>query len=348
MQRALCELAAAALGVAPQAAMVIDSVGKIILRNLSADALLPTGPTVDDVLVEDGGRPALDWSKQVAMLKESAGRTRHRGLTLMGRGGRQVLADIYLRTIPDGPEAPGAPIVLVLVEDVSARVSMERQLAASERLAAVGQLSAKIAHELNNPLDGVLRYIGLAQRADPAEQAQYLTKARSGLLRMADIVRELVEQGRAAQTGAPRTPVEKLLDEALDVMQPRAQALGVTVVCDLAGGEALVSGNLFQVFCNVIKNALDAMPGGGTLTVRMRADDKRLTVEFADTGVGLTVEDAERAFQPFYTTKPPGEGAGLGLSICREIVTRLGGTISAAPRAEGGATVTIRVPQAQE
>jgi signal transduction histidine kinase len=90
------------------------------------------------------------------------------------------------------------------------------------------------------------------------------------------------------------------------------------------------------------------MPGGGTLTVRMRADDKRLTVEFADTGVGLTAEDAERAFQPFYTTKPPGEGAGLGLSICREIVTRLGGTISAAPRAEGGATVTIRVPQAQE
>jgi signal transduction histidine kinase len=221
---------------------------------------------------------------------------------------------------------------------------MERRVAASERLAGAGEAAAKVAHELNTPLDGVLRYIGLAERAEKDGVAEHLAKARSGLMRMADIIRELAEQGRAGLGPGQKVAAERLLDEALSVMQPRAQALGVTVVCDLAGGDSPVVAGLFQVFCNVVKNALDAMPKGGRLLVRMRLAAGALTTAFHDSGVGMRPEDAERVFEPFYTTKPPGEGVGLGLSICREIVARMGGTISAAPRPEGGTVVTVCVP----
>jgi len=353
MKTDLQELAAAALGVLPQAAVIVDGKGGVLLRNAAADAMLPAGKRIGELLVDGEGRPVLYWRVELSSLADSAGRATHRGVSLVGRGGRQVLADIHLRVLPKRfgrrrRQLGAVQAVLVLVEDVSGRVSMERQLAADERLAAMGQLAAKVAHELNNPLDGVLRYIGLAERAEKPQAAKHLSKARSGLMRMADIVRGLMEQGREGRSVGQKTPAEKLLDEAVSVMQPRAQALGVAVVCDLAGGQSPVSSNLFQVFCNVIKNALDAMPNGGVLTVRMRAFEGNLVVEFADTGVGLTEQEAQKVFEPFYTTKAPGEGAGLGLCICREIVTRLGGTIQAAPRKEGGAVITIKLPLSEQ
>jgi two-component system NtrC family sensor kinase len=105
-------------------------------------------------------------------------------------------------------------------------------------------------------------------------------------------------------------------------------------------------GSLFQVFCNIIKNALDAMPAGGLLRVQMRANGRHCVLEFNDTGCGIDPEDAERIFEPFYTTKRD-QGAGLGLAVCRSILQRLGGTISAAPRSGGGTVITVRIPLAR-
>jgi C4-dicarboxylate-specific signal transduction histidine kinase len=236
-------------------------------------------------------------------------------------------------------------VVLIAVQDVSARVSMERRLAAGERLAAAGELAGKIAHELNNPLDGVLRYIGLARRVCGEEAEGYLEKAHVGLTRMAGVIHDLMDQASAWGSSARRQPMGRLLDEAIIAMNPRAQALGVSVVSDLADTAAAdMPGNLFQVFCNVIKNALDAMPGGGLLNIRLRIEEGRYVVEFSDTGCGIAPDKAEEIFQPFYTTKPHGEGAGLGLAICREILSRAGGTITAAARGEGGTAVTVTVP----
>ena len=275
-------------------------------------------------------------------LETAGGRLVRRNISLRRRGEHRLVVDVYLRSLRRDVDRA---CVLVVVEDVSPRVSMERRMVASQRLAAVGDFVARIAHELNNPLDGVLRYIGLAQRRGDAEAAKLLDNARAGLMRMADIIRDLREQGRQGRWLGERSPVEELLTEAIAVNQPRADALGVTVVCDVQTNEdAVVHRQMFQVFCNIIKNALDAMPSGGVLTMRLRHNRRQCEIEFSDTGCGLTEQEARQIFEPFYTTKPPGEGVGLGLTICQELLAKVNGTITAAPRPEGGAVITVRLP----
>jgi signal transduction histidine kinase len=352
------ELIRLVLDALPQAALVVRQDGKVLLRNAAAEAMLSAGEQVEPLL-DRGHGSEVHWETEMTALAEGAGRVIRRNLALTGRGSRRLLVDVYLRDmgrrLPMGRSAPGGegpadpcdgqPCVLMLVEDISGRRSMQRRVAAGERLAAAGALAARVAHELNNPLDGVLRFVGLAERLANAEAGKYLASAREGLMRMVGIIRGLLEQGRPWQAAGERAPVRRLLDEAITAMHPRAQSLGVAIVCDLDDAvEGLAEGTVFQVFCNVIKNALDAMPNGGMLQIRLVPAADGCDIEFSDTGCGLTDAEAERIFEPFYTTKPPAEGCGLGLAICREIVGRLGGTISARGRSSGGVTVAVRLP----
>ncbi len=332
------ELASMAFDALPQAVLIVDTGGGIILRNSAAEAMLPAGDKISEVL-KSGTEAQIIWDEELASLGRATGDLTHRNVSATGKGNRELLVDLHLHLLG----GKGQNAAVVVIEDVSSRASMERRLAAGERLASVGELAGKVAHELNNPLDGVLRYIGLAERACSPGAAEYLTKARLGLNRMAGIIRDLT--GEAGGLADRRQSADKLLDEAIAVMNPLAQAAGVSVVCDVSdSAEADIAGSVFQVFCNVIKNALDAMPDGGALTIRLRCDGGQCVADFSDTGCGISDEQAEAIFQPFYTTKPSGKGVGLGLSICREILTRLGGTISARNRPEGGAIITVRVP----
>jgi len=341
MQADIQELTALVLDAMPQALLLADGGGRVLFRNASARELLPDGGRLQEVLVPSEDPAAFDWKAEVESL-EAGGQLVRRNVSLTRRGGRRLLVDIYLRSLRRDVDCA---CVLVVIEDVSPRVSMERRVVASERLAAVGDFVARIAHDLNNPLDGVLRYIGLAQRRSDAEAARFLDNARAGLMRMADIIRDLREQGTRGRWLGESSQVDKVLAEAVSVNQPRADALGVTVVCDIQAREGALAGRqVFQVFCNIIKNALDAMPSGGVLTMRLRHEQGQCEIEFSDTGCGLTEQEARRVFEPFYTTKPPGEGVGLGLTICRELLAKVNGTITAAPRPGGGAVVTIGLP----
>jgi signal transduction histidine kinase len=330
----------------PHPALIVDWAGDILLRNAAAGALFGEGSSIELALGLAEG--AFRWAAERAALREPPGRLVRRGLRLAGRQGRQVLADVHLSRIAAGDAGGADSQVLVFIEDISGRVSMERRMAAAERMTAAGTLAAKVAHELNNPLDGALRYIGLAERVAGEKAEKYLTGARGGLVRMAEIIRSLRQQG-GWQASGERESVQRLLDDAVASMQPRAQAAGVSILCDLADDvTGVVDGSVFQVFCNVIKNALDAMPRGGLVTVTIRGADGGCIVRFADTGIGLNEGEAEKIFEPFYTTKPAGEGSGLGLSICREIMARLGGAITAAPGPRGGAVVTVSLPVQQK
>jgi len=322
----------------PQAVVVINADGEVLCRNAAGRTMLPGGDSVEQVLSAE--TPSmLVWAELFSSLAETPGGLTLRNVHLAGRGSRRLLCDIYGAMLA---KAAGGQTAMVVVEEVSARATMERRLAASERLSAGAALAEKVGHELNNPLDGVLRYIGLAERLCDAQAAEHLAKARVGLGRMAEVIRELTDE---AGRSVALQPIDRLLDEAITVMKPRAQAVGVSVVCDIADDAcAKVPGQLFQVFCNVTKNALDAMPAGGLLKIRLRREKNRCMVQFADTGGGLDETRAEAVFKPFYTTKPTGQGAGLGLAICREILARLGGTITIANRPEGGAIVTVSIP----
>jgi len=223
----------------------------------------------------------------------------------------------------------------------------------TESLAAIGSLVTKIAHELNNPIDGILRYINLSLRAleqkDVEKPREYLVRCRMGLMRMVQIISKLLEFARSTYASSQDyVSVEHLVEDAIKTMDARAESQNVSVRRNYRPGlPAVRSGDLFGVFCNLIKNALDAMPAGGRLNISTSMDRESLAVEFRDTGCGFAAEDAEAIFEPFYTTKDKGEGTGLGLAICRDIIEKHKGRITAANAPDRGSIFTVYLPTSQ-
>jgi signal transduction histidine kinase len=238
---------------------------------------------------------------------------------------------------------------VLIVEDVTQRALMERSLAVSERLAGVGRLAAMVAHEINNPLDGIMRLVNLARRAEAENEDpradKYLAEADKGLLRLAAIVRDLLAFSQSATQVVEPMPIRDLLAEAAEAMQPAAEKAAVRIDVSCADDVPPVkSSTLYHVVLNLVKNAVEAMPDGGRVTVSARAEPQGLVVEVADTGSGIPPESLAKIFEPFYSHKAKGKGTGLGLVISKDLVEKQGGTLEAANRPEGGALFTVRVP----
>jgi|GEM_PF-400751 len=237
---------------------------------------------------------------------------------------------------------------VLVAEDITAHVQLERELARSEEQAAVGRIAAGVAHELNNPLDGVLRFVNLSMSRLSAESPvnEYLGDAREGLNRMADIIKALLSFSRKS-TGADNrcVNVNDVVKEALDAMAPIAASQGIEVVLNLCdNGLTVRGGQLHQVFMNLIKNAYDAMPDGGTLNITTLLHDETVEVVFADQGSGIPADLMENMFEPFVTTKEIGKGVGLGLSICKRIIERYQGSIRVESTTGKGSAFTVELP----
>ncbi|MBE0535604.1 MAG: GHKL domain-containing protein [Phycisphaerae bacterium] len=262
--------------------------------------------------------------------------------------GQQRLLHIVCMPVRDNDSGP---IVggMVVIQDVTEKADTEHQLAQAERLAAIGKVAGRVAHELNNPMDGILRYINLASRiidqGDADKAKEYLGHSRNGLLRMVQILGELLEFSRSTYSAFDYATVDKIAADAVRALESRSEGVEIKIVheCPHAIGPVRVM-SLFQVFCNLIKNAIDAMQGRGTLTIRIWCADEVLFVSFGDTGRGFAADDAARIFEPFYTTKGPGKGTGLGLSICKDIIEKYGGRITAENAAGGGGVFTVQLP----
>ncbi len=327
--------------------VVFDHELRIRYRNRAADRWVAGHDGLVEALRAHAVDPrTIDWQTELRNLL--AHRREARFDQVVYRRGQEPEQLLNFVCLPlDGPE-PSAGAGVLVVEDVTAHAGLEKRLAVSERMAAVGRLAARVAHELNNPLDGILRYLNLAIRAVQSGQTErlsdYLLQARGGLLRMTEIIRELVEFSRSAHTAFDDAGINAAVEEAVKVMSDKAMTAGIAMVCRFEDELPATRGSsLFQVFCNLIKNALDAMPAGGTLTVVTRIADGAAVIRFEDTGVGLP-ESMERLFEPFFTTKAPGKGTGLGLAICKDIIEKHNGSITPAQRPGGGAVFTIRIP----
>ena len=236
---------------------------------------------------------------------------------------------------------------VIIVEDVTEQTKIEKRLAASERHAVIGKLAARVAHELNNPLDGILRFINLsiALKEDEDPTREYLTECKKGLERMVGIVSSLLEFSRSTYPAHRDTRLNDVVREAVGTLRHRAEQQGVKVVFDLADNlPELRCGELIQVFLNLTKNAYDAMKGGGSLTLTSRLEGEKAVVSIADSGCGMPDEITSRIFDPFFTTKGPSEGTGLGLAICHDIVEKHGGTITVDSILDQGTTFTISLP----
>jgi signal transduction histidine kinase len=232
------------------------------------------------------------------------------------------------------------------------QIGLLKNEAEMERLAAIGKFTAKIAHELNNPLDGILRYINLARRSaeldNPDKLNEYLNNSRHGILRMVKIVGELLEFSRCRYlpTEEP-VPLEQIIEDAIKTCTGRSDTPPVQIVRNFAQLlPKLPAVNLFQIFCNLIRNAFDSMPDGGVLEISAKAESNRdIAIEFSDTGHGFDPADKEMLFEPFFTTKTQDKGTGLGLAICKDLVARHSGYITAENRLEGGSVFTIHLPK---
>ena len=229
------------------------------------------------------------------------------------------------------------------------------QLTRSERLAAVGRLAAGVAHEINNPLTGVLTFSHMLLEDAPenSQQKEDLETIIEATTRCRDIVRGLLNFSRQNEPQKTLASLNDLLREAMDLTRNQARLNQVAVAEEMAAdlpGLVIDPNQIKEVAVNVILNAIDAMAAGGTLTVRTRAvaDEGGNWAEFeiADTGCGISPADREHIFDPFFTTKSPGKGTGLGLAISYGIVTEHGGRISVASEPERGTTVTVRLPAA--
>ena len=239
---------------------------------------------------------------------------------------------------------------IVIARHSTAATEHDPESAKSLQMATVGALTSRVAHELNNLLDGILRYINLAiaapEHTEESRTRRYLDESKTGLMRMIHITRDLLEFSRTKPATHQQASIREIVEDVLKLMKSAVATAGVKVVQQVDDCPLIqpVSAQLFQVFCNLTKNALEAMPEGGTLTIAARRESDELVVTFDDTGPGLPAS-AEQVFEPFFTTRAPGAGTGLGLAICRDLIERCcGGTITAANRPQGGACFEVRMP----
>ena len=328
--------------------VVFDHGLEIVHRNPAAEFLVRDFKSIADALSAGTvDSQYQDWQAALRNVIESGREHRFDQVVYHDEHSREMLLNLLCIALIDPTHGSITGGTLV-IEDVTAAVSMEQRLAVSERMAAVGKLAARVAHELNNPLDGILRYLNLASRAhekgSTEKVPEYLAQARGGLLRMAEIIRELVEFSRSTHTAFDNASISTIVEEAVKVMSDKAVANGVSIVCKLSESMPPIRGtNFFQVCCNLIKNAVDAMPDGGTLTVTTELRDRDATILFQDTGIGLP-DEIDRIFEPFFTTKDPGKGTGLGLAVCKDIIEKYNGRIIPERRPTGGTTFTVAIP----
>ncbi|MFH0983099.1 MAG: ATP-binding protein [Planctomycetota bacterium] len=333
----------------PLAVVVFDRSLRIIHRNETAALVFPGDGDVSELLAKGAAEDRYqDWASELRRVMETGTPRRFDGVGYASDPNEQRLLDVSC--VPLRDDEPQRIVGAVLFcEDVTHRAGLERRLAVSERMAAVGRLGARVAHELNNPLDGVLRYVNMALRVlekdGPEKALGFLKESRTGLMRMAQIVSELLEFSRSSAKQFEEANINDVVDEAIRTFQEPAAGQGVVFAAVFRDQHMprIRGARLFQVCCNLIKNAIDVMPAGGTLTITTGVVGREVVLKFEDTGTGLP-ENTEVIFEPFYTTKASGKGTGLGLAICRDYVARLNGTITAANRPEGGAVFTLRIP----
>ena len=226
---------------------------------------------------------------------------------------------------------------------------MQANLIQSEKLASLGKLSASIAHEINNPLGGILIYAHLLledlKEGDPAREN--IEKIIKETTRCKNIVKDLLEFARPKEPKLESVNIHDIIDKALDLVTQKAEFQNVSISKNFSNNIPNISvdkDQLLQVFVNIIMNACEAMKGNGKLTLKTSYDKEWVTTEVIDSGCGMNEEVRKKIFEPFFTTKEVGKGTGLGLAVSYGIITRHGGKIEVESEPGKGANFRIILP----
>ncbi len=229
----------------------------------------------------------------------------------------------------------------------------QEQLIQTEKLTSLGQMAASIAHEVNNPLAGVLVYTQLLTKKIAGDNISkeialdYLSKMDSELTRSTKLIRNLLDFARQSPPTLREIELNDVVNQALDLTAHSAELQHVQVIRELAPSlPKLVADfdQLQQVCTNLILNAIQAMPEGGRLTLHTSANGSQVKIEIQDTGCGISPENMLKLFTPFFTTKGKGKGVGLGLAVAHGIIQRHQGRIEVQTKEGEGTTFTMYLP----
>jgi two-component system NtrC family sensor kinase len=225
------------------------------------------------------------------------------------------------------------------------------QLVQAEKIASLGRMSAGVAHEINNPLAGILIYAELLERelAQDAPMRENVEVIISQTMRCQQIVNRLLDFSRQSLGDKKLLDVNEILHRCVELVRHQAFFHNIKIKEDLDAGLPQIVGDpgqLQQVFTNLLVNAADAISGSGLITLSSRAawHGRGVILQFCDSGCGIPEEIRDKIFEPFFTTKPPGKGTGLGLSIVYGVIQRHGGSIQAYSPPGGGTMFTVTLP----
>jgi signal transduction histidine kinase len=234
-------------------------------------------------------------------------------------------------------------------EDEKEKERTQRNLLLTEKMVAIGKLTSGVAHEINNPLGGILNCIYHFKKGQqPVEkQQQYLDLMEDGIKRIQKAVTNLLEYARNPNLERSDADLGTLIDKALNLLGYQIRKNQIKIERDIPKTIPSVKvdwNQMDQVFVNIFLNAIQAMQEGGTLKVALKTNDDRVKVTISDTGKGIREEDLSKVFDPFFTTKGEDGGTGLGLWISQGVIERHGGSIRIKSGENEGTTVIMDLP----
>ncbi len=347
----------------PNAIIATDLEGKIITWNRAAEETLGYRAydvvdkmNIDKIYSEGMARKVMQMVRSEKY--GGVGMLRAYPMVYVRQDGGVVEGNISAALIYD---ADGKEMAYVgIFVDLEERLEMERalrqtqeQLLQSEKLAAMGRLTSQIAHELNNPLYGIMNTLELVKTEIPPEnkRRKILDMALSETVRLADMLRKMLSFSKPDEEERQITDINSVVDEILLLHEKQLRENSIKIISNFNEdlGEVHASKNqLRQVFLNIISNARDAMPEGGTFTVETEKKNDLVYARMTDTGVGIRPENLSKIFDAFFTTKDKVKGVGLGLSVCYGFIKDHGGDITVESEYGSGTTFTVILPVCEE
>jgi PAS domain S-box-containing protein len=341
--------------------VLLNHLGRIVAINRTlADMLSSTPAVLEGAIWAEVCRRANptfpgEWATQVVR----DGKTDRQRIPFTDSSNKRRVLDMHI--LPLISSSGTADHVIIHMVDITERLELEAMVVHQERLAASGKLAATVAHEVNSPLQAIQNFLYMAQSAPDSKRAGYLHLVHEEIERIGKIIHHLQDLYRPITTARAPTNINILIERMLLLTGSSIAGNNVNVQCDLASDLPTISIQpdlITQVLLNLLFNALDAMPNGGTLRVYSAVQSATSThdaaeptysdviVEISDTGVGMTPDVQEHIFDPFFTTKS--SGTGLGLAISQQIITQHGGKIQVRSAPNQGSIFSIVLPFADE
>ena len=344
----------------PDAIIATDMKGDIIIWNKAAEETL--GYEAEEVIGKMNIKQIYPegMAKQVMKMMRTPeygepGRLKSYPIVHVRRDGKIVEGNLSAAIIYDarGNEMGQVGIFIDLKERLEMEAKLrntQEQLLQSEKLAAMGRLTSQIAHELNNPLYGIMNTLELLKTevSPQSKRRKILDMALSETVRLAELLRKMLSFSKPDEEQKQPVDVNVVLDEILLLVRKQLHENSIKISTSFEEDLAKVyasKNQLRQVFLNMISNARDAMPEGGTLTIKTKSNRDNIYIELLDTGVGIREEHTNKIFDAFFTTKEGVKGVGLGLSVCYGFIKEHGGDIKVSSKRSEGTAFTIILPK---